>query len=200
MKKAKIQEFMKLGYIVKVQGKPFIRYEGLLILAEERQLISIETQQIELDRKEQFAQFKATAKIPLLIDGKHQFNQLGKLICKTFTSYGDGSPKNINRGVISSFIRVAETRAKARALRDLCGIGMCSVEELASNQQEPGYNPRKDKDFVHFCQSYGGVEKLREYMVKSGYPDIDLLPKKRINNLMQAVLDGGIIIDMQANR
>lgn len=197
MKKEKIQEFMKLGYIVKVQGKPFIRYEGLLLLAEERELISIETEQIELDRKEQFAQFKATAKIPLLIDGKHQFNQLGKLICKTFTSYGDGSPKNINRGVISSFIRVAETRAKARALRDLCGIGMCSVEELPSNQQEPGYNPRKDEVFLKICNEYGGFEKLRHSMIKSGYPDIDLLPKKRIENLIKALQDGGIVIDVR---
>lgn len=200
MQKSKIQEFIKKGFIVKVQGKPFIRYEGLLELAEEKGLFALESELIEIDKKAQFAHFKATAKAPLIIDGKYQFNNLGKVICKTFTSYGDGSPANINRGVISSYIRVSETRAKARALRDLCGIGMCSVEELPSNEQKPGYNPRQDKKFMSFCSSYGGFDELRKYLMANGYPDIDLLPSARIQGLVNAVNDGAIVIDMDSAR
>jgi hypothetical protein len=52
--------------------------------------------------------------------------------CKGFVGYGDADPSNVSSVVRGAEMRVAETRAVNRALRKAYGIGICSVEELAS--------------------------------------------------------------------
>ena len=47
-----------------------------------------------------------------------------------FQGYGDASPGNVNAFIVPHLIRMAETRAKARALRDAVNIGVVSFEEL----------------------------------------------------------------------
>jgi hypothetical protein len=49
---------------------------------------------------------------------------------KGFVGYGDADPSNVSPSVRGAELRVAETRAVARALRKAYGIGLCSVEEL----------------------------------------------------------------------
>ena len=50
---------------------------------------------------------------------------------RTFSGIGDANPANTSRAIAVHSIRMAETRAKARALRDLLNVGgYCSVEEL----------------------------------------------------------------------
>jgi len=46
------------------------------------------------------------------------------------TGIGDASPSNVNRMMANAVLRMAETRAKARALRDLLGVAEVTVEEL----------------------------------------------------------------------
>ncbi len=53
--------------------------------------------------------------------------------CKGFVGYGDADPTNVSPLVHGAEMRVAETRAVNRALRKAYGIGICSVEELASS-------------------------------------------------------------------
>jgi hypothetical protein len=53
--------------------------------------------------------------------------------CKGFVGYGDADPSNVSPLVRGAEMRVAETRAVNRALRKAYGIGICSVEELASS-------------------------------------------------------------------
>src|SRR5437660_7099126 len=52
--------------------------------------------------------------------------------CKGFVGYGDADPSNVSPLVHGAEMRVAETRAVNRALRKAYGVGICSVEELAS--------------------------------------------------------------------
>ena len=52
------------------------------------------------------------------------------VVRRSASGIGDASPANVNRMMANALIRMAETRAKARALRDLCNIGIVSFEEL----------------------------------------------------------------------
>jgi hypothetical protein len=52
--------------------------------------------------------------------------------CGGFTGFGDADPANVSPLVRGAEMRIAETRAVNRALRKAYGIGLCSVEEIAS--------------------------------------------------------------------
>ena len=109
-------------FIVQLQGKDFVTYEGLLDTAHQLGLLSIETELVKYEENQ--AIFRAIAKTE----------------DKTFTGYGDADYQNVNKMISKHLIRMAETRAKARALRDLTNIGMTAVEELGGddvNGQKP---------------------------------------------------------------
>jgi len=55
-----------------------------------------------------------------------------------FQGYGDASPQNVNAFIVPHLIRMAETRAKARALRDAVNVGVVSFEELDGEGFTPG--------------------------------------------------------------
>lgn len=106
---------MENKFTVKIGEKDFITYEGLLNGFHNNGGQSIETELIETMLKEEvFFIFKATVK-----------GEKG-----TYVGYGDACRGNVNPMVAKHIMRMAETRAKARALRDYNNIGMCSVEEL----------------------------------------------------------------------
>lgn len=104
------------NFIINLKGKEFVTYEGLLDLAHQKGLISIETAMIEF-----------------VSDGIND-TVIVKAIAKTkdkeFHGIGDASPRSVNKMIEPHMIRMAETRAKARALRDLTNIGMTAFEEL----------------------------------------------------------------------
>jgi len=52
--------------------------------------------------------------------------------CKGFVGFGDADPSNVSPLVHGAELRIAETRAVNRALRKAYGIGICSVDEIAS--------------------------------------------------------------------
>jgi hypothetical protein len=65
--------------------------------------------------------------------------------CKGFVGYGDASPSNVSSLVHGAEMRVAETRAVNRALRKAYGIGICSVEEIASVAEPSPSTPDSKK-------------------------------------------------------
>jgi hypothetical protein len=103
-------------YIVLIQNKPFVRYAGLLQMAQERGLTSLEADWTYNDENLSLAHAVA-----IFADGRR------------FEESGDASPANTNRKVAVHFRRVALTRAKARVLRDALGIDLVAVEELADS-------------------------------------------------------------------
>jgi len=60
-------------------------------------------------------------------------------LSKGFVGYGDADPSNVSSLVHGAEMRVAETRAVNRALRNAYGIGLCSVEELGSVSRSNSY-------------------------------------------------------------
>jgi hypothetical protein len=102
-------------FITKIGDKEFVTYEGLLNLFHENGGNQIETKLIRTEiRDETFFIFKAT------VTGERG----------TYTGYGDACRANVSQMVVKHMMRMAETRAKARALRDYNNVGMCSVEEV----------------------------------------------------------------------
>ena len=107
---------MREEYMIERQGKRFVLYAGLLEAAHTRGLRSIETELLQVPKSEngEVAIVRAVVRTE---DGK-------------FTGIGDASPENVNRTIAPHVIRMAETRAKARALRDAINVGVTAFEEL----------------------------------------------------------------------
>lgn len=106
------------NHIANVQGKPFVLFSGLLLVAHENGLESIEPELLNLNLADQTAVFKAVVK-----------GSRG-----TFVGHGDAAPNNLTKMILPSFIRMAETRAICRALRFYLGIGMCAKDELPGSE------------------------------------------------------------------
>ncbi len=104
-------------FIIDLQGKSFVTYEGLLDLAHQNGLLSIDVQLLQVPSRENnmTAVCMATARTK----------------DSSFTDIGDASPSSVASSLIPHIIRMASTRAKARALRDLTNIGMTAYEELS---------------------------------------------------------------------
>ena len=80
-----------------------------------------------------------------------------------FVGYGDADPSNTSSLVRGAEMRVAETRAVNRALREAYGIGLCSVEELGS--QPSCVSPLSEGKSVHQPNGNGtanGQPRLRD--------------------------------------
>jgi len=149
---------IKKEHIVKIHDKEHVTYEGLLSMATDDGLESIEVDIIQYpcEENKNTCVCKATAK------------------CKdsTFTDIGDANPDNVNPMISKHIIRMASTRAKARALRDMLNIGMCVAEELDADTPKPvPQKPRQTGNPArHNTQSSGNIicEGCNKAITKSG--------------------------------
>jgi len=104
-------------FITQFQGKDFVLYSGLLDLAHQKGIlrINVDVEQFPTDENDHVAVCKAIVE---------------SVTGEEFIEWGDANPKNVNRKVAAHILRMAATRAKARALRDFTNIGMTCMEEL----------------------------------------------------------------------
>jgi len=107
----------------KVVGtKDVVTYPGLLSKAHDEGLVRIRTHLVQTPTE----QNGMTAIVKAIVEiGKGRFDGIG-----------DANPENVNSFIVPHLIRMAETRAKARALRDAVNIGVVSFEELAGEAVE----------------------------------------------------------------
>lgn len=102
--------------------KDVVTYPGLLSKAHEEGLVRIRTHLVQTPTE----QNGMTAIVKAIVE-----------IAKgRFDGIGDANPENVNSFIVPHLIRMAETRAKARALRDAVNIGVVSFEELAGEAVE----------------------------------------------------------------
>jgi hypothetical protein len=111
-------------FMITRQGKQYVLYQGLLDEAHSLGLKGMDTDLIQVpdDSNGNVAIVKATAEME---DDRR------------FSGIGDASPDNVGRNIVPHIIRMAETRAKARALRDAVNVGATALEELSEGDDAP---------------------------------------------------------------
>ena len=123
-----------------VGSKDVVLYAGLLSQAHEEGLAKVRTSilQIPTEDNGRLAIIKAEVETSKGL----------------FEAIGDACPENVDDFLAPHLIRVAETRAKARALRDAVNIGVVSFEELdgvsldRSSDPGPGDSPPRSPRHV----------------------------------------------------
>jgi len=105
-------------FITNIKGKDFVVYAGVLDLATQKGLLKLGVELLQFPTKENGneAICRAVAE-----------SNTGEV----FADIGDANPKNCTEKIVKHLIRMASTRAKGRALRDMCNIGIACLEELA---------------------------------------------------------------------
>ncbi len=119
---------MRREFIVERQGRSFCLYAGLLDLAHEKGLKSIHTELIQAPTEANNRVAICSATVVMENDG----------IERRFTGIGDAAPNNVAPAMQTCLLRMAETRAKARALRDAVNIGVAAFEELGEEDARDG--------------------------------------------------------------
>jgi hypothetical protein len=114
---------VKREFIVERQGRSFVLYAGLLDLAHSQGLRAIRTRLVQVPADDNALTAIVSAEVE---------TDRG-----TFSGIGDANPANVSRAMLSCTIRLAETRAKARALRDAVNVGVTAFEELGEQDDSP---------------------------------------------------------------
>lgn len=107
---------VKDGHGRVVEMKDVVTYAGLLNRAHQEGLKKVSTELIQSPSKANDMTAICMAEV---------VTEKG-----TFRDYGDANPGNVDSMIIPHIIRMAVTRAKARAFRDAVNIGVVAIEEL----------------------------------------------------------------------
>ena len=162
-------------FVINLQGKSYVTYEGLLDLAHQKNLKSLEVEIIQFPNKEN--NMTAICKARATTEDE------------VYTDVGDASPQSVNANIAPHLIRMASTRAKARVLRDLTNIGMTAVEELSYNENisetEEFYSPASDEPPTK--RQLETIKKLAEEL--NTPVDYNSLNKRTAGNLISKMLD-----------
>jgi hypothetical protein len=102
-----------------VGEKAVVAYRGLLDMVHSERLSVISTELIQAPTKENGETAIVSASVT---------TSRG-----TFSGIGDANPRNVDAKVAPHIIRMAETRAEARAMRKAVNIGVVAMEELGDD-------------------------------------------------------------------
>ena len=117
-------------FMTNIKGKDFVLYAGVLDLATQKGLLKLGVELLQFPTKENGneAICRAVAE-----------SKTGEV----FSDIGDANPQNCHAMIVKHLIRMASTRAKGRALRDMCNIGIACLEELADFEDVIGSSSPK---------------------------------------------------------
>jgi hypothetical protein len=105
-------------WIIELEGHKFVKYAGLLDYAHQIGISQIDVSILQFPDKDNgsYAICRATV-----------ISKRGD----SFSDIGDANPTNCNVKVAKHLLRLASTRAIARALRTLCNVGLPTLEEIS---------------------------------------------------------------------
>ncbi|MBE0447326.1 MAG: hypothetical protein IBX64_04365 [Actinobacteria bacterium] len=116
-------------FVKKIQGKDFVLFEGLLEMAHASGLKRVETQLLQAPHKDN----GMLAIVRAVIETDKG----------VFSALGDASPESAERPMQPHLVRLADTRAIARAMRIAVNVGMTAVEEINASEPIMGANGGK---------------------------------------------------------
>ena len=118
--------------VINQQGKDHVLFSGLIDALHQLSLgfFSVDTRIEQLPTPENGHQAVCSALVRVYDPDNPD------VVRRSCSGIGDASPANVNRMMANALIRMAETRAKARALRDLLNVGMVAFEELGPSAGE----------------------------------------------------------------
>lgn len=143
---------------ITLSGKTYVLYAGVLAEAHARGLSGIKTKLVQIPTEENGMVAIVRATVTMRSEGDDL----------AYTGYGDASPKNVNPRIATALLRMAETRAKGRALRDAIGCGETLAEEI-DLQSEIAEHARK-------------VEEIHAAIQADARPSRAPLPVKQTQN------------------
>ena len=153
-------------HIINIEGKPFVKYAGLLEAAHRAGLKDLQVKLIQSPTRDNG--YTAVCEATAVIKTRNRE--------KVYIEIGDANPASIGDPRLSVHaIRIAATRAKARALRDALRISICSVEELALGgpQQEVSDAPAPAQTSSQDKATEAQLRVLRIQADKLGLPQED---------------------------
>jgi hypothetical protein len=105
-------------WVIELEGHKFVKYAGLLDYAHQIGISQIDVSILQFPDKDNgsYAICRATV-----------VSKRGD----SFSDIGDANPTNCNVKVAKHLLRLASTRAIARALRTLCNVGLPALEEIS---------------------------------------------------------------------
>ena len=118
-------------FITTIENKDFVLYAGLLDLGHQKGILKIDVEPLQLPSAENghMAICKATV-----------LSKSGEV----FTDVGDANPQNCHPRVAKHLLRMASTRAIARALRSMTNVGMTALEEISDFGEIIDINENRD--------------------------------------------------------
>jgi hypothetical protein len=111
-------------FLTQRQGRDFVLYPGLVDAAHRSGLRSITTSLLQAPAKDNDETAICRAVATFVDAAGDEY---------TFSGIGDANQHNVGKVIAMHRIRMAETRAKARALRDALNISVAAIEELAGD-------------------------------------------------------------------
>lgn len=131
--------------IINLKGKDYPTYSYVLDKAHSAGLVKIKTKLIQIPSRDN----NDTAIVKAFVFLKKKIKK--QELEKTYEAYGDASPDNTTTQIATALIRMAETRAKGRAMRDAVNIGETMLEELP----EPKTERKTASGEEFFCEDCG---------------------------------------------
>ena len=144
-----INELIQAGHVIQLGNNNYVKYSGLVAIAHMKGIKGIKTEILLED-------VKAEDRISEEESEEGSVKTIIKTIkpCRVmiratvyghdgeeFTSIATATQYNLKKNMLPYLYEMAETRAKARALRDFVGIGLTAWEELPD--YEPEARPKK---------------------------------------------------------
>lgn len=146
---------IKEKYTVKVKGVDTVTYPGKLDYGHQQGIKKLCTEIVQFPNKDN----DNTAICMALVETED-----GRI----FSDIGDASPSNVPSGCVQSYIRIASTRAKSRALGDAYNIGALGEEDIvvAENTQIIDVTPVVDPAPSKQLSAGGGDKPISSGQIK----------------------------------